>query len=523
MEKFNKALAVALTLACLLGITEPFIAHAATTPSLGAATTYGVLSDTYTNPAGPTTILGDVGFTTGPGVIPLGGHPSGTYPNYGSGAPYSTAGTDQASALVNLNSQGCTFSFLPGAIDLSANGEHLPTYAPGVYCIDGDVSIGTAITLDGSGTYIFRSNGSLVTASSSIVALAGAPAASACDVFWTPNGAATLNANSTFIGTVIPVSQDITVLSTTSWIGRALTFLHTVTTPDSNVTITVPSCTPPILHLRKLVTNDNGGTATLADFLLTANGTGANDISGTSPVDSGAGLLADTFALSETSPAGYTASSWVCVGGSQVGSNITLLNNEEATCTIMNDDIVPSLTLNKTVVNDSGGTALASGWILTAAGPTGFSGAGPTVSNGASFDTGTYDLSETGPAGYIASDWICVGGTQIDNDTVSISLNESVTCTITNNDIAPTPTPSPTPSSGNGSSSRSSRPFTVVDPILIPDTTPAVQTALPTTPAPGFPKTGFPPKENYAVPPVIIFGFFVFSIFIYFDKKKQTA
>ena len=62
----------------------------------------------------------------------------------------------------------------------------------------------------------------------------------------------------------------------------------------------------PALHLRKIVINDNGGPATVADFTLTANGTGTNDLSGISPVDSDATLDADTFVLSETSPAGYT-------------------------------------------------------------------------------------------------------------------------------------------------------------------------------------------------------------------------
>ena len=75
----------------------------------------------------------------------------------------------------------------------------------------------------------------------------------------------------------------------------------------------------PKLHLRKVVVNDNGGTATVADFTLTVDGAGANDLSGTSPVDSGASLKADTFALSETNLAGYTASAWVCDGGNQEG------------------------------------------------------------------------------------------------------------------------------------------------------------------------------------------------------------
>ena len=94
----------------------------------------------------------------------------------------------------------------------------------------------------------------------------------------------------------------------------------------------------PKLHLRKVVVNDNGGTKTVADFTLTANGTGTNDLSGTSPVDSGAGLQADTWALSETNVYGYTASAWVCVGGTQSGSNITVGIGGEATCTITNDD-----------------------------------------------------------------------------------------------------------------------------------------------------------------------------------------
>jgi len=96
------------------------VALAATTPSLVIATTYALLSDTFTNPTGPTAINGDVGFTTPPAVSPLGGHPSGIYPNYGSAAPYATAGIDQGIALTNLNSQPCTPAFIFGsATDLS--------------------------------------------------------------------------------------------------------------------------------------------------------------------------------------------------------------------------------------------------------------------------------------------------------------------------------------------------------------------------------------------------------------------
>src|SRR5262249_19135879 len=123
----------------------------------------------------------------------------------------------------------------------------------------------------------------------------------------------------------------------------------------------------PALHLRKVVVNDNGGTKTVADFTLTANGTGTNALSGTSPVDSGASLKADTFALSETTVAGYSAGSWSCVGGTQDGSNVTVGIGGEATCTITNDDIAPKLHLRKVVVNDNGGTKTVADFTLTAA------------------------------------------------------------------------------------------------------------------------------------------------------------
>ena len=98
----------------------------------------------------------------------------------------------------------------------------------------------------------------------------------------------------------------------------------------------------PKLHLRKVVVNDNGGTATVADFTLTADGTGANDLSGTSPVDSGAGLKADTWALSETNVAGYAPATGSASAAPRTASNITVGIGGEATCTITNDDIAPS-------------------------------------------------------------------------------------------------------------------------------------------------------------------------------------
>ena len=132
---------------------------------------------------------------------------------------------------------------------------------------------------------------------------------------------------------------------------------------------------PATLTLVKQVVNDDGGTAVATDWTLSA--TGPTPISGASgsaavtaaPVDAG------TYALSESGPVGYAASAWSCVGGTQTGSSLALALGESATCTIVNDDIPATLTLVKQVVNDDGGTAVATDWTLSASGPTPIVGA----------------------------------------------------------------------------------------------------------------------------------------------------
>jgi hypothetical protein len=227
-------------LALLLAFVTLFssVAFAATSPNLGLANTFGILSSTYTNTASgpPTTINGDLGYTTGPAVAPT---VNGT--THTADGTYNQAGIDQGTALSNLNSQPCTFTFAPGAIDLATDVTHGPVgvYTPGVYCITGAASVGGGgtITLTGSGTYIFRMTGALTTSDNSIVTMASG--ASACDIWWTPGAATTLGANSTFVGTDIDASG-ITIGNLVTWTGKALAFGGTVST--SRDTINVPSC-----------------------------------------------------------------------------------------------------------------------------------------------------------------------------------------------------------------------------------------------------------------------------------------
>jgi hypothetical protein len=239
MEKNNKSsILTVLAVSLMLALGGPISALGATTPPLGAATTFGILGSTYTNTAIGTTINGDIGYTTGPAVAPT---VNGA--THAADGTYNQAGIDQGNALANLNNQACTFTFAPGAIDLAIDTTHGPigVYTPGVYCTLGAASIGTSgITLNGAGTFIFRVNGALTTAANSAVTLANG--ASACDVFWTPTAATTLGANSTFVGTNIDASG-ITIGSTVSRTGRSLAFGGTVTTNAD--TMTVPACATP--------------------------------------------------------------------------------------------------------------------------------------------------------------------------------------------------------------------------------------------------------------------------------------
>ena len=170
------------------------------------------------------------------------------------------------------------------------------------------------------------------------------------------------------------------------------------------------------LKLVKSVVNDNGGTAQAADFTLSADGP--------TPI-SGAGMAegdvnAGSYALSETSVAGYTAGAWSCEGGSLEGATVTVALGQNATCTITNDDQAAHLKLVKSVVNDNGGTAQAGDFTLSADGPTPISGAG--VAEG-DVNAGSYALSETSVAGYTAGAWSCEGGS-LEGATLTVALGQ---------------------------------------------------------------------------------------------------
>src|SRR5439155_391297 len=126
---------------------------------------------------------------------------------------------------------------------------------------------------------------------------------------------------------------------------------------------------PPHLTLLKTVVNDDGGTAPDTAWTLAASGpTPISGVEGNAAVTNAA-VTAGTYTLSESGgPTGYTASQYSCVknGGQPVVSNsITLADADNATCTITNNDQQAYVIVNKTVVNDNGGTKAANDFLLT--------------------------------------------------------------------------------------------------------------------------------------------------------------
>jgi len=194
----------------------------------------------------------------------------------------------------------------------------------------------------------------------------------------------------------------------------------------------------PTLKLIKVVIEDNNGGAEPDDFTLFANATAPNDERNFSNAG-GSGVFEIIFAnagydLSESGVEGFAADNWSCDGGSLAGSTVTLAEGEDVICTIENDDIPPGLTIEMILINGDDGTALPEDFVLSATGPSSFSNIGPSVSSDdeiVDFLAGIYDLNATGVDSYEYGSWSCVGGDQLDSDTVSFLVGDTILCTTT--------------------------------------------------------------------------------------------
>jgi hypothetical protein len=227
------------TIAALVAL--PTTAFASTAPGLGTAKSYAVLAGTpnITN-TGPSVISGNVGISPAKSVIGLGGPPNGTVTNGSIQAGAAAAGpkSDLTTAYGVAKSSPCNFN--ETGINLGGK-----TLTPGTYCQTTAPTLTGILTLSGNGVFIFQAGSTLVTAPGSVVRLTNG--ANPCNVFWQVSSSATLNTTTTFVGTIMALT-DIHLMTGASITGRALARNGAVTL-DTN-RITVPAgCTgsgPPV-------------------------------------------------------------------------------------------------------------------------------------------------------------------------------------------------------------------------------------------------------------------------------------
>ena len=188
---------------------------------------------------------------------------------------------------------------------------------------------------------------------------------------------------------------------------------------------------PATLNVVKNLINDDQGAAIESDFLIHVEDSQSSDVEGSPATGSATGvsysLSAGNYTVREETNQGYTTT---YSGDCAADGTITLVGGDNKTCIVTNDDIfVPpttgTLTVNKVVVKDNGGTAQVSDFTLKV-GQT-------TVTSGASnsFPAGDYAVSETGPTGYAA-----IFSDDCDADgNITIVAGQDYVCTITNDDL----------------------------------------------------------------------------------------
>lgn len=182
----------------------------------------------------------------------------------------------------------------------------------------------------------------------------------------------------------------------------------------------------PKLKLVKIMDIQYGGTATAASFK--ASVTDAAGAGTEVPWNTSTGFDVGDYVVSETVLKGYEASGWG--GDCAVDGSITLEAGDDKTCTITNHDVQPQLKLVKTMDIQYGGTATATDFQASVTDANGVSTNVPwDASTG--FNVGTYDVTETGPAGYTPSDW---GGDCSADGAVALLPGDEKTCTVTNSD-----------------------------------------------------------------------------------------
>lgn len=219
--------ALTLTLG-MLAAGQTALAAGPAPVGLGTAASFAVLAGTpaVTN-TGPTVITGDLGISPGGAVT---GFPPGIV--NGTIHKVDAVAVKAKTDLVTAYTVAAGLS--PTATHGTLGGLTLPG---GVYNAGGvALDLTGTVTLDGqndpSSVWVFQATSSLVTASSSKVALING--ARPCNVFWQVTSSATLGSGSTFVGTIMALTS-ITMANGVTVNGRALARNGTVTMINDKV------------------------------------------------------------------------------------------------------------------------------------------------------------------------------------------------------------------------------------------------------------------------------------------------
>ena len=171
----------------------------------------------------------------------------------------------------------------------------------------------------------------------------------------------------------------------------------------------------------------NTGTSTIDDWTAVwgySDGTSVYNVwdaigTGSNPVNATPPHWFNTLAPGATWNIGFAAN----------GSG----NLDSLSCSLVEVKSI-TLTLSKNLVNDNGGTAAASDWTLeanTAGGAAELSGTTGVTSS--ALTAGSYELSESGPAGYTQTRLDCNSGV-LTGATLTLASGDNVTCTFYNDD-----------------------------------------------------------------------------------------
>jgi Ice-binding-like len=227
---FATAATIAGVTALAALIALPTTVLASTAPGLGTAAGFAILAGTpsITN-TGPSTISGSVGISPAASIIGFGGAPNGTVTNGTLQPGTAAAGTAQSNltaAYLAAKSSPCNFN---------KTGKNLggQVLTPGTYCQTTAPTLTGTLTLSGNGVFIFQTGSTLITAPGATVRLING--AQPCNVFWQVSSSATLATTTTFVGTIMALT-DVHLNNAASIAGRALARNGTVTLINNRIT-----------------------------------------------------------------------------------------------------------------------------------------------------------------------------------------------------------------------------------------------------------------------------------------------